>query len=222
MSSSDQTPIVAVLERKCCSLPCISQILQVQTCSFSVLSFSRTDQEFLHWSWVFSSDSVCLRSHWLFQSLRCWKMVIIKAMSATSLFMMMRGAKFPLVIAWKVSNSLGPSVVRCFSKLLSFSVHVSTWLCLFFLLFFKLWGHLQQPREQLAHHSWCGVPVTATEAVQKVLLSWKTECSSQSGGAIGNSHRRSSSPKEQMYYLHMQKKKHYMTVLSGVIGWTVP
>ena len=32
----------------CCSLPCISQILQAQIFSFSVLSFCRTDQEFLH------------------------------------------------------------------------------------------------------------------------------------------------------------------------------
>ena len=32
-----------------CSLPCISQILQVQIVSFSILSFCRTDQEFLKW-----------------------------------------------------------------------------------------------------------------------------------------------------------------------------
>ena len=33
----------------CCSLPCISQILQVQIVSFSVFSSCRTDQEFLQW-----------------------------------------------------------------------------------------------------------------------------------------------------------------------------
>ena len=37
----------------CYSLPYICQILQVQTFSFSVLSFCRTDQEFLQWSVCF-------------------------------------------------------------------------------------------------------------------------------------------------------------------------
>ena len=55
----------------CFSLPCISQILQVQIFSFSVLSFCRTDQEFLHWSRDFSSDEVCQANYWLFRSLLC-------------------------------------------------------------------------------------------------------------------------------------------------------
>ena len=42
----------------CCSSPCISQILQVRICSFSVVSFCRTDQEFLQWPRVFSSMTV--------------------------------------------------------------------------------------------------------------------------------------------------------------------
>ena len=54
----------------CCSLPCISQILRVQIVSFSVLSFCRTDQEFLQWSRVFSSDDVCQGSHWPFNCCR--------------------------------------------------------------------------------------------------------------------------------------------------------
>ena len=47
--------------------------LQVRIISFSVLSFCRTDQEFLQWSRFFSSDDVCQGSHWLFQSLLCWR-----------------------------------------------------------------------------------------------------------------------------------------------------
>ena len=48
----------------CCSLPCISQSLQAQIFSFSVLSFCCTDQEFLQWSRVFSSDDdISLKSH---------------------------------------------------------------------------------------------------------------------------------------------------------------
>ena len=39
-----------------------------------VLSFCRTDQIFLQWPRVFSSDDVCQGSHWLFQSLLCWSM----------------------------------------------------------------------------------------------------------------------------------------------------
>ena len=53
----------------CCSLPCISQILQIQTIFFSVPSFFRTDQEFLQWPRDFSSDDACQESHWFFQTL---------------------------------------------------------------------------------------------------------------------------------------------------------
>ena len=42
--------------------------------SLSILSFCRTDQEFLQWpSFIFSSDDLCHRSHRLFQSLLCWR-----------------------------------------------------------------------------------------------------------------------------------------------------
>ena len=57
----------------CCSLPCISQILQVWIFSFSVLSFCYTDQEFLQWPRIFPSDDVCQGSRCLFQSLLCWR-----------------------------------------------------------------------------------------------------------------------------------------------------
>ena len=49
----------------------------------------------------FSSDDVCQGSHWLFQ------VVIIESRSVSSLSMMERGANFPSIIAWKVSNTLG-------------------------------------------------------------------------------------------------------------------
>ena len=35
------------------------------------------------------------------------KMVIIESMSVSSLFIMVRGANSPIIIAWKVSNTLG-------------------------------------------------------------------------------------------------------------------
>ena len=41
-------------------------------CFFSVLSFCRTDQEFLQCPRVFSFDNVCQGSQLLFQSLLCW------------------------------------------------------------------------------------------------------------------------------------------------------
>ena len=92
----------------CCrSLPCISQILQVQIVSFSVLSFCHTDQEFLQYPRVFSSDDVCQESHWLFQSLLLSRWWSLNPRSVSSLFMMVKGANSPLIIAWKVSNTLG-------------------------------------------------------------------------------------------------------------------
>ena len=95
----------------CCSLPCISQILQVQIFSFSVLSFCRTDQEFLQWpsSFFFFLDDVCMFAKDLTGCFShcCVKVVIIESMSVPSLLMMVRGANFPPIIAWKVSNTLG-------------------------------------------------------------------------------------------------------------------
>ena len=59
----------------CCYhyFPCISQIFQVWLFTLSVLSFCLTNQEFLRWPRLFSSDGVCQVSHWLFQSLLCWR-----------------------------------------------------------------------------------------------------------------------------------------------------
>ena len=49
------------------------KFLQVRICSFSVLSFCSTDQEFLQWPTGFSSYNAFQGSHWLFQSLLCWR-----------------------------------------------------------------------------------------------------------------------------------------------------
>ena len=57
----------------CCSLPCISQILQVRIFFSSILPFCRTDQTYLRWPRFFSSDDLCQGSHRLFQSLLCWR-----------------------------------------------------------------------------------------------------------------------------------------------------
>ena len=57
----------------CSSFPCISQILEVPTFSFSGLSVRRTNQEYLQWPLVSSSDNVCRGSHWLFKSLLRWR-----------------------------------------------------------------------------------------------------------------------------------------------------
>ena len=41
----------------CCSLPCISKILQVQMFSFSVLSFCRTNRDFLQWPFAWKESA---------------------------------------------------------------------------------------------------------------------------------------------------------------------
>ena len=111
----------------CCSLPCISKILLVQIFSFSVLSFCCTDQEFLQEPRSFSSANVC-QDLMAVSFTTVLKVVIMESMSVSSLFMMVRGANFPSIIAWKVSNTLEPiSLLRlnlshvCFGLLIFFS-----------------------------------------------------------------------------------------------------
>ena len=116
----------------CCSLPCISQILQVQIVSFSVLSFCRTDQELLQWPFFFYR---CLLRISLAVSVTAvLKVVITESMSVSSLSMMVRGANFPSIIAWKVSNTL-----RSFS----FSRSNLSFVCFGLLILFRrrVWGH---------------------------------------------------------------------------------
>ena len=91
----------------CCSLPCISQILQVWIFSFSVLSFCRTVREFLQWHRFFFIWCCLPRISLAVSVTAVFKMVITVSMSVSSLFMMMTGANFPSIIAWKVSNTLG-------------------------------------------------------------------------------------------------------------------
>ena len=95
----------------------LRSILRVRIFSFSVLSFCRTDQAFLRWPRVLSSDDVCQGFQWPFQSLLCWRLWSL----------MVRGANFPPIIAWKVSNTLG-----------SFSFPRSNWgLCVLAYWFFS-------------------------------------------------------------------------------------
>ena len=99
----------------------ISQVLQIRIFSFSVLSFCRTYQEILQCPRVLFFWRCLPRI-----SLAVWvtavlKVVIIESMSISSLYIMVRGANFPPIIAWKVSNTLGSfSVVnRCGNTLTS-------------------------------------------------------------------------------------------------------
>ena len=91
----------------CCSHPYISQILQVQIVSFSVLSFCRTDQEFMQWPRIFVFWRCLPRISLTVSVTAVLKVVIIGSMSVSSLFMMVRGATIPPIIAWKVFNTLG-------------------------------------------------------------------------------------------------------------------
>ena len=78
-----------------CSLPCISQFLQVQIISFSVVSFCRIDKEFLQWPGVFFWR--CLPRISLAVSVTAvLKVVIIESRSVSSLSTMMRGEKLPI------------------------------------------------------------------------------------------------------------------------------
>ena len=79
------------------------------------------------------------------------KVVIIESMSVSSLFMMVRGANFPPIIAWKVSKTLGS---------FSFSRSNLNLVCFGFANYFqtKVEGHHQQ------------VVVTSN------VCSWKTSC----------------------------------------------
>ena len=100
---------------------------------------------------VFSSDGVCQRSHWLFQSLLSL-VVIIETRFVSSLLMMVRGANFLPIRAWKVSDTLGSfSFSRSNLSLVCF------WLADSFQA--KVEGHHQQVR------------------VTSNVCSWKTSCS---------------------------------------------
>ena len=74
----------------CCSHPYISQILQVQIVSFSVLSFCRTDQEFMQWPRIFVFWRCLPRISLTVSVTAVLKVVIIGSMSVSSLFMMVR------------------------------------------------------------------------------------------------------------------------------------
>ena len=80
-----------------------SQILQVQTFLFSVLSFCCSNQEFLQWSSFLScaKDLTGCFSHYRVEGGDHWIHVCIFN------FMMVRGANFLPIIAGKVSNTLG-------------------------------------------------------------------------------------------------------------------
>ena len=91
----------------CWSLPCISQILKVQIISFSVLSFCRTDKEFLQWPMGFFFSGQLPRISLAVSVTTELMVVITESRSISSLFMMVWGANFPPIIAWKVSNRLG-------------------------------------------------------------------------------------------------------------------
>ena len=112
----------------CCSLPFISQILQVRIFSFSVLSIvtqiKKTNKQTNKQKTNLCSDP----GLFLLTVTAALKVVIIESRSASLLFTMARGANFPPVTAWKVSNTLGSfsfsmsnlSLV-CFGLLILFS-----------------------------------------------------------------------------------------------------
>ena len=106
----------------CCSLPCISQFLQVRIFSFSVLS-CRSDQEFLQWPRFFSLCRCLQGISLVVPVIAVLKVVIVECMSASLLLMMVRGANLPSIIAWKVSNTL-----RSFNFSRSNSVNLVFWL----------------------------------------------------------------------------------------------
>ena len=89
------------------SLPSISQILKIQIFSFSVLPFCCTDQEFLLRSRFFFFWQSLPRISLAVSVTAVMKVVIIDSMSVSLLLMMVGGANFPPIIAWKVPNSLG-------------------------------------------------------------------------------------------------------------------
>ena len=106
-----------------CSLPCISQILQVRFFSSSVLSFCRTDQGFLQWPSFFFFRRCLSRISPTVSVTTVLKVVIIVSISVSLLFMMVRGANFLPFIDWKVSNTLGS-----FSFLRSTCLPVCLWI----------------------------------------------------------------------------------------------
>ena len=79
----------------------------LQICSFSVLSFCHTDQECLQWPTFFFLLTMFANDLTGCFSYAALKVVITESMSASLFFVMVRGANFPPIIAWKVSNTLG-------------------------------------------------------------------------------------------------------------------
>ena len=76
-------------------------------CSFPVLSFCRTDQEFLQWLRVFFFFWRYLQRISLVVSVTAvLEVVINESMSVSSSFMMVRGTNISPIMAWKVSNTL--------------------------------------------------------------------------------------------------------------------
>ena len=86
--------------------PCISQIFQVWICSFSFVFFCRTDQECLQWPFFFLFWGCMSRISLAVSVTAVLKVVITESRSVSSLFIMVRGASFWQIIAWKVSNIL--------------------------------------------------------------------------------------------------------------------
>ena len=134
----------------CCSLPCISLILQAEIVSFSVFFFCCTDKNFCSDPGFFSFGDVCQGSHWLFQSLLCWRWWSLNLC-----------LHFRCLWRWEVQTS-------CLLQLGRFSTHWDlsafrdqTWVLCFLACWFfqaKLEGHHQ---------------VVITSSV----CSWKTLCS---------------------------------------------
>ena len=76
-------------------------------CCCSIPSICSTDQVYLQWSRVSSSYNICQKISLAVSVTAVFKVVIIESMSESSLFMMVRGANVPPIVAWKVSKTLG-------------------------------------------------------------------------------------------------------------------
>ena len=98
----------------CCSssLPCISQILRVESLLSRFSPFVAQMKNFcsepVFFVFVFLFFGRCLpRISLAVLVTAVLKVVIIESMSVSLLLMMVRGANLPPIIAWKVSNTLG-------------------------------------------------------------------------------------------------------------------
>ena len=110
----------------CCSLPCISQILQVQVISSQFFPSVTQNKKFLQWPRAFSSDDVCQGSHWLFQSLLCWRWWSLNPglYLHCSWWWEVQTSHLSYK-AWKVSNTLGSfSFLRSNLSLMCFALQI--------------------------------------------------------------------------------------------------